>query len=299
MKILTPLKEKIKELNNEKGVTLIELVAAITILTIVVAPFLGLVVSSSKNNVAAREKSTATAFAQQEMEKIKADVGSLNALSEEGATPRPIVFDDGYLGNVKVESVTNETYMTGEEYPSGALAFYVNEANYFDIDNDSATNGEVNPTEVYLKLDDINYTLYYKVYSEEEKKIKEFELYSNPINKVVKNGVSTIEVVINLINRTANNSKNLYVNLDELTGTEIVKIYVVKSAAVIGFEATYGSSVSPQVQILNNGKKAFFLYDGYVKTVEEEITATNLYKVTIVVSKNNKDLCTLVSKVKK
>lgn len=61
-----------KTVNNEQGFTLIELIAAVTILAIIIAPVLGLFSASFKNNRTAKEKTVAVALAQAKMEELKA-----------------------------------------------------------------------------------------------------------------------------------------------------------------------------------------------------------------------------------
>jgi len=61
-----------KTLKKEKGTTLVEIMLSVALLAIIVTPLLGAVVSSVKNNTAAKDKTEASALAEEVMGEIKA-----------------------------------------------------------------------------------------------------------------------------------------------------------------------------------------------------------------------------------
>lgn len=81
----------LKAANDQRGFTLIELIAAVTILAIVIAPTLGLFSASFKNNREAKEKTVAVALAQARIEELKAmHYQELSALIGDPMEERPV-----------------------------------------------------------------------------------------------------------------------------------------------------------------------------------------------------------------
>jgi prepilin-type N-terminal cleavage/methylation domain-containing protein len=81
----------LKAVSDKRGFTLIELMAAVTILAIVIAPTLGLFSASFKNNRAAKEKTVAVALAQAKIEELKAvHYQELSALEGEPIEEIPV-----------------------------------------------------------------------------------------------------------------------------------------------------------------------------------------------------------------
>lgn len=64
------MKRQIRKLNDETGVTLVELLAAIAILSIIVTAFLGFFIQAAKTNQYTNQVNEATFLAQEEMEEI-------------------------------------------------------------------------------------------------------------------------------------------------------------------------------------------------------------------------------------
>lgn len=96
------VKNKMQKLNHcENGVMLIEIVISIAILVIVAMPFLGSVLSSTRNNVMTREKLVSITLLQQTMEHIKARP---NFLAEEAGalTYQEYKIVDGYTINYRI-----------------------------------------------------------------------------------------------------------------------------------------------------------------------------------------------------
>lgn len=64
------MRRQIRKLNDESGVTLVELLAAIAILSIVVTAFLGFFIQAAKTNQYTNQVNEATFIAQEQMEEI-------------------------------------------------------------------------------------------------------------------------------------------------------------------------------------------------------------------------------------
>lgn len=64
------MKREMKKLNNEAGVTLVELLAAITVLSIVITAFLGFFIQAARTNQHTNKINEATFLAQEQMESI-------------------------------------------------------------------------------------------------------------------------------------------------------------------------------------------------------------------------------------
>jgi prepilin-type N-terminal cleavage/methylation domain-containing protein len=87
----------LKTVSDQRGFTLIELIAAVTILAIVIAPSLGLFSASFKNNRVAKEKTMAVALAQSKLEELKAmHYHELSALVETPVEEIPVEAQSQY-----------------------------------------------------------------------------------------------------------------------------------------------------------------------------------------------------------
>lgn len=64
------MKRKMRKLNDENGVTLVELLAAIAILSIIVTAFLGFFIQAAKTNQHTNAVNEATFLAQEQMEEV-------------------------------------------------------------------------------------------------------------------------------------------------------------------------------------------------------------------------------------
>lgn len=92
----------LKTASDQRGFTLIELMAAVTILVIVIAPALGLFSASFANNREAKEKTMAVALAQAKLEELKtAHYQELSALV--GETVEEIPVEEGSKYNRRTE----------------------------------------------------------------------------------------------------------------------------------------------------------------------------------------------------
>lgn len=95
-------------LNNDRGLTLVEIIVSIAILGIIVAPLSSLFVNTVKNNAMAKDKMTASQLAQKTMEKIMLDI------KNNGRSPiDEIPIDDE--GDYEIEAFVNAvtTYAVG------------------------------------------------------------------------------------------------------------------------------------------------------------------------------------------
>ncbi|MCC5895795.1 MAG: prepilin-type N-terminal cleavage/methylation domain-containing protein [Alkalibacterium sp.] len=103
--------------NNESGVTLVELLAAITILAIIVTAFLSFFIQGARTNTRASNVNEATFIAQEEMELMVHYSQTLtldDVRSQEGFNGGPVplsksfVNTDGYSVKTEISLVNNE-----------------------------------------------------------------------------------------------------------------------------------------------------------------------------------------------
>jgi prepilin-type N-terminal cleavage/methylation domain-containing protein len=73
------MKNKLRILKTEKGMTFVEIMLAVAILAIIAVPLLSTVIASVRNNATAKEKTEAIALAEMAMDEIKAQ--SVHALT--------------------------------------------------------------------------------------------------------------------------------------------------------------------------------------------------------------------------
>lgn len=84
------MKNKKRAFKNEKGTTLVEIMLSVALLAIIVTPLLGAVVSSVKNNTAAKDKTEAIALAERVMGEIKARKSIVPIVSNNGDPNYPL-----------------------------------------------------------------------------------------------------------------------------------------------------------------------------------------------------------------
>lgn len=106
----------LKHKQNNRGVSLVELLVAISILTIIAAPFMGMIVSSTRNNISTDEEIETNAIAQKYMEELKAKPTVLTA--NDDATLRTYATDGDYTVKYKVDAAEQESVTESATYTS-------------------------------------------------------------------------------------------------------------------------------------------------------------------------------------
>lgn len=93
----------LRRANAQRGFTLIELIVAMTVLAIIIAPTLGLFSAALKNNRYEKEKLLAVAIAQGEIEELKAKAYQ-ELLAVIGEAAKELIVEDGtrYMLHTKV-----------------------------------------------------------------------------------------------------------------------------------------------------------------------------------------------------
>ena len=87
------MNRQIRKLNDETGVTLVELLAAIAILSIIVTAFLGFFIQAAKTNQHTNAVNEATFLAQEQMEEIIHNAPKKPGVGEVSKDPYTIVID--------------------------------------------------------------------------------------------------------------------------------------------------------------------------------------------------------------
>lgn len=123
------LEKLMKQLKTENGVTLVELLAAIAILSIIVTAFLALFTQAGRTNSMIDDKNEATFIAVEEMEKI-------TNLSQQGKTfdeMKEVYRDAGY--SLTVPTIDSDTEISVETTKDGfKVTLHVKEA---EVDEES------------------------------------------------------------------------------------------------------------------------------------------------------------------
>ncbi len=112
------LKERgaiMKQLTNNKGLTLIEVIAAMALLSIILISFFGFFIQSKKTNVSSESIHDAAYLAQVEMEKMYTFASSRNSLTALNNTPLTI---EGTIYQTKEPIRTNSCPSTPSDDPT-------------------------------------------------------------------------------------------------------------------------------------------------------------------------------------
>lgn len=127
------LEKLIKQLKTENGVTLVELLAAIAILSIIVTAFLALFTQAGRTNSMIDDKNEATFIAVEEMEKI-------TNLSQQGKTfdeMKEVYRDAGY--SLTVPTINSDTEISVETTRDGYIVrLHVN----YEVVKEASNNEE-------------------------------------------------------------------------------------------------------------------------------------------------------------
>ena len=120
--------------NNQKGLTLVELLAAITILAIIVGPMFQLIGQAYTNYMADQRKVKAITIAQQKMEETKLDQALIEKTVNDGPQNKPpeTYPSSSFLYEIKTEMAGDLVRITVKVYwqqvdPSKQITFLVSE----------------------------------------------------------------------------------------------------------------------------------------------------------------------------
>lgn len=270
-------------LKKNKGMSLVELLATLLILSVVAAPFLGTFIASTKNNTLSREILNASSLAQKVMEEIKArpDYLKSKAVSDPDADFREYGNYAGYIVKYRIlfEEGTKSPLLDTYEYEDlNSIDFDMT----YTIDSDEVivegsrydllSGGAPAVYSIEISENAVNYC---------------FELY-NQVNSLLKTDYKpikseTLRVKIQYVNDSESVFR-LKVNLKGIDENRDVYFYVVDDKRDMAI-------------IQNTGSKPFFIYDG-ITTSHIEYSNV-LYKIELAVEKDGEAVARLISSVKK
>ncbi|MCX7920418.1 MAG: prepilin-type N-terminal cleavage/methylation domain-containing protein [Clostridia bacterium] len=288
-----------KIVSNNRGVTLVELLVAIGILGLVAVPFLSTILSSTRNNTYSYDMLSSSVASQKVMEEIKANPPFLKSEAAYFSTA-PIsqykvypyaVSDPSIRIKYRVEKLSEGILpgrLPGDEKKYSSFLNKNGAGQYVDIpfgmlfeieQGKIKFNGslyEPSPRKYFL---DIQGTA--GVYSYSLKDDSGTQLSSESINGVTE---SQINIKIKF-NDLLPGVFELYANVDEQIDKEVY-FYVINRGE------------PSRLKLVNNLGKQFYEYDNLIGDPVKEYF-NSLYRIKVVVEKNNEDVNTMISYVKK
>lgn len=273
-----------KNLLNNRGISLIEVIVSVTLMAIITGPFLGTIILSTRNNTYSEQVLKASEVAQRVMEEIKSrpDFLKENAVYE-GDLPTTeyveYIEEDGY--SVRFKIVKHEGTLSSlsniyefndiKDIPEGELNFYVD-------------SGNVNFNDIFFSLDTANYDLILR----EVSGVNKYVLYRNNTildsNDITPIGeAENIRININYLNGCEDTFK-LNVNVDEVREESQVYFYIIDDK-------------KDALELYNTGTRPFYQYDEVTYDYNEYYNV--LYEIELKVDYKGEVLNTMVSYVKK
>ncbi len=127
------MKNSIKFLKNEKGATFIEIMLSVALISIIVTPLLGAVMSSVNNNAVSRDRAVAMALADTVMGEIKARK-SIGPTSEVDAIPYPTSTGGNLKAYYKIVQEIEGRVAPSDDSDKGAYTYMVPHNKSFDLE---------------------------------------------------------------------------------------------------------------------------------------------------------------------
>ncbi|TYQ13354.1 UNVERIFIED_CONTAM: prepilin-type N-terminal cleavage/methylation domain-containing protein [Acetivibrio alkalicellulosi] len=271
-------------MKNNKGVTLIELVISLSILVIVVGPFLGVFLSSTKNSAFSMEVLDSSSLSQKVMEEIKSRPEFLKeeAILKEYEMIKPYkkYYDHGDY-EVKYKIIKEE-----EEISSEIYEFYSLKEKEFDVEiyvdtvkvtiDGYSFQLSDDPIEFNIEISQLNGVFRYNFFDN-----------NNTVNlsKIINQEIllRPLRIKIHYVDNY-NDILVINANIDKTNEADEIHFYTIDDRNNICF-------------IKNTGDKPFYKYS---KLTTDYVEYTNyLYKISVIVEKDNMIIDRLVSYVKK
>lgn len=293
-------------LSDTSGVTMIELIVSISILAIVAAPFIGTMISATRNNELSNEITQASMLAQRTMEDLKSRPGLLfddekyfsgNSSLLKLYTPAPsdVAFQIKYRVDKVSEGILNRPTPTPAVIPPADDGKVYSSFTSKDINGnyiEMPYQLEFNVESTQLKFNGSYYDLLSKKYflningsggSYSYILMDEGGTQLQPLNNwlTVDN---RIEIKIQF-NDTLPGTLEMHVNQDPFLDKEVY-FYVVNNKD------------PSRLLLINDGTGKFFQYDNLIDSPVREYF-NRLYQVTVIVEKDGSEVNKLVSNIKK
>lgn len=254
-------RNKASMINNQEGFSLVELLVAITILAIIVLPFLNSFVTASKTNSKAREQLVATTVAQNVMEEIKAT--SIEALEKDDN----FVFDDT-LKKYVVTYDGDQTFMrvNGKGYNARVL---------FDANAYKKAEGAANDLYNDQKVADISDMNiledgFYVQYGEQDR------TYAQAITDEINSNSVTLDMVLKNMSRTVT-----FDVTSTISGNDnIATVVMTCQYNYQGHTQTFKSTIYDNADITNGTLRAVYffynpLYTSIAGNIKDNIIINN------------------------
>ncbi|NLD45710.1 MAG: hypothetical protein GX660_00730 [Clostridiaceae bacterium] len=270
-------------LKNNKGISLVELLVTLLILTVVAAPFLGTFVASTNNNALSNEILYASSLAQKVMEEIKAMPEFLNTKAGNDSDAAFLEYGtyDGYIVKYRIlfEEGTNPPLLERYEYED------INNID-FDMTYTIASNKVILEGSSYVLLSE-EAPVVYSVDISENAANYCFKFYNQAASDLKTDYKPATKEALRVKIQYIDNSESLFrlkVNLEQIDRNREVYFYIIDDE-------------KDRAILQNTGSKPFFTYDGITAS---RIDYSNvLYKIELVVEKDGDTAARLISSVKK
>jgi prepilin-type N-terminal cleavage/methylation domain-containing protein len=268
-----------KSIQNRKGVTLTELLAAIAILALVSVPFLGSALSAAKNNRLAEEKVHTSILAQKAMEDIKSR--PLLVYSQAGKGRKVYSYNAPYT--ILYGIVEKKTGVL----PSGSSEYHFDEGSIdFNMEL-MVDSGRVNlrGTSYALKEGAKANKFYLRYKKDTVQGDYSYDFYSDKNPYILSGKLETLGAV---------NEKIVF----GTDGTDKFELHVIVEASMDKDVNIYvADDTQSRMVLINEGEKPFRQY--LYSTAEPHDSMDSLYEIEITVNKSEETVNSLVSYVKK
>lgn len=289
MKVKGIFTHRYKNLSNNKGISLIEVIVSIGIMAIVTGPFLGTIILSTRNNTYSEQVLKATELAQNVMEEIKSRPDFLEAEAIDEADVqttdyREYITEDDYSLSYKiikkdgVVSSLSQTYEFEESVniQERDLDFYIDSGsvNFNGVSYNLTYN--FLPLDYYLEISETSGIYTYEFYDENNPFLQSEDILSVEATEPLK-------INIKYLNDCEDTFK-LKVNVDNISEGSNVVFYIIDDK-------------KDSLEIYNTGTKPFYQFDEVSSDYEQYYNV--LFEIELLVDYKGEELNRLVSYVKK
>lgn len=272
------------KLLNKKGISLIEVIVSVALMAIIIGPFLGTIILSTRNNTYSEQVLNASELAQNVMEEIK----SMPEFLEEKA-----VYEGDAQTTEYIEYLEEQGYRVRYKIVKreGTVSSLSDTYEFKDINDISerhldfyVDSGSVELNGISYSLDSVKYDLTFS----EVSGVFRYELYSNDIyvqsaDIMPIEETEPIKININYLNDCEDIFK-LNVNVDNISEESQVVFYIIDDK-------------KDALEIYNTGTRPFYQFDEVTYDYYEYYNV--LYEIELIVDYKGEVLNTVVSYVKK
>lgn len=285
--------KKLKKRINIKGVTLVELIVVITIMAIIVTPFIATSIGSAQNNSYAEDRMKAYEFINRTSEEIKLDRIFLESeadyfkVNEENEFRNYAKYSaENIVVKYRVDKVSTGIIAGREAGEENEFSSFLEE-DYNDLQKDllfRIANQEVIFNEEKYTVTENKFYLDINGDNGEYEYIFKNQLNNNNSSKSFNNNESNINIGIDFEEDLADIFE-LHIKLPDNLDREVY------------FYINGSENLDKNLKLINEGSKKFFTYENLAKnTINKYVN--NLYKITVLVEIDGEEMDRMISYVK-